>query len=171
MNRVLGALLCGASLFLSGCPGLNLDDLVGNGNTAGNNNSNNNNSNGNGNANSNSNANANDNQSGRVNRDFDGNWQLTLLNRNGLACLAIRDGVITSWNEGCTNTFLNITGSQPVFRAGDTAVWNFRTTDITGGNAFQLNTTVQRDGNLLGTVIVDDPRGDRFEDEFIMVRR
>lgn len=171
MARTLMAMALAIPLLVTGCPGLDLDDLVTNGNTAGNSNNNNSNTNANKNANGNGNANANDNQSGRVNRDFDGNWQLTLLNRNGLACLAIRDGVITSWNEGCANTFLNIVDSQPVFRAGETAVWNFRTTDAIGGNAFQLNTTVQRDGNLLGTVTVEDPRGDRFEDEFIMVRR
>lgn len=159
MSRLLTALPVAALLALAGCPTFNaaLDDALNNLN---------------GNANSNTNANNNDNSGVPVNDDFDGNWQLTLLgDRPGTACIVIDDGAITRWNEGCGNTLLNITASAPVSSAGNVAVWMLATTDPTGGSTVRLSTTVQEDGNLLGTLTIDDPRGNRFQSDVILVRR
>ncbi len=165
MCRIRAIPLAALAMCISGCPTFNaaLEQALNNQNS-------NANSNVNSNTNSNTNANNNDNSSVPVNEDFDGNWQLTLLgDRAGTACLVIDGGAITSWNEGCVNTFLQITASAPVSSAGDVAVWVLETTDATGGSLITLNTTVQADANLLGTITIDDPRDDRFASNVIVV--
>ncbi|MFQ5805924.1 MAG: tetratricopeptide repeat protein [Phycisphaerae bacterium] len=103
---------------------------------------------------------------------FDGEWQLASVGELGVACLRVSGGRIVEFDDGCNESLVVISNSQPAAISADQVVWSFVGTTPIATSDVTLSAVVQPDGSLYGTMLIDvDAPGPPKSAEFVMVRR